>query len=531
MFTDDNFVFGDQNVQVPAHLNFGKFILDRLRLQKDEVALELGDTREKLTYKEFTQYAVNMSTALTKLGVGRGDIVAVGSEKRNEFVPTVLAIVFTGATYTPYDLKSGRAVLKHKIGLTKPKYFICSKLFWNTYSDILKSFDCIEKFVTLDEGTESVISIRTLITNDADVSKFEPVQVQGQSDIAFILYSSGTTGMPKGVQLTHLNCILNSLPDDFTDESLKTAFLFGEWYHNYDTFMTYKFLCLGRKIVYVNEAEPISFIKSVHDCDVNIAFIVPSFVCYLSKAKEAEKYNLHSLKIIYSRSSPLHNKTIQKVKSRRFIVGFPKVKNILQGYGMTEAGELTSESWGTKGPKSGSVGMASPGITLKVVDLETRKTVGPNQRGEICLRGPVLMKGYIGVPPSNYLDEDGFFKTGDLGYFDEDRYFYIVERLKEIIVYDGYKVAPLELETILQLHPGVREAGVVGKPVKVYGEEPTAFVVKQPGVNVTEKELLDYVAEEVPPFMQLRGGVRFIEEMPRNPRGKIIRQRLREMLK
>ncbi|KAH9628591.1 hypothetical protein HF086_010325 [Spodoptera exigua] len=424
MFTDDNYVFGDQNVQVPAHLNFGKFILDRLRLQKDEVALELGDTREKLTYKEFTQYAVNMSTALTKLGVGRGDIVAVGSEKRNEFVPTVLAIVFTGATYTPYDLKSGRAVLKHKIGLTKPKYFVCSKLFWNTYSDILRSFDCIEKFVTLDEGTESVISIRTLITNDADVSKFEPVQVQGQSDIAFILYSSGTTGMPKGVQLTHLNCILNSLPDEF-----------------------------------------------------------------------------------------------------------PKVKNILQGYGMTEAGELTSESWGTKGPKSGSVGMASPGITLKVVDLETRKTVGPNQRGEICLRGPVLMKGYIGVPPSNYLDEDGFFKTGDLGYFDEDRYFYIVERLKEIIVYDGYKVAPLELETILQLHPGVREAGVVGKPVKVYGEEPTAFVVKQPGVNVTEKELLDYVAEEVPPFMQLRGGVRFIEEMPRNPRGKIIRQRLREMLK
>ncbi|KAF9824061.1 hypothetical protein SFRURICE_020327 [Spodoptera frugiperda] len=483
MFTDDNYVYGDQNVQVPAHLNFGKFILDRLRLQKDEIALELGETREKLTYKEFTQYAVNMSTALTKLGVGRGDIVAVGSEKRNEFVPTVLAIVFTGATYTPYDLKSGRAVLKHKIGLTKPKYFICSKLFWNTYSDILRSFDCIEKFVTLDEGTESVISIRTLITNDADVSKFEPVQVQGQSDIAFILYSSGTTGMPKGVQLTHLNCILNSLPDDFTDESLKTAFLFGEWYHNYDTFMTYKFLYLGRKIVYVNEAEPISFIQSVHDCDYNLFY------------------------------------------------RFPKVKNILQGYGMTEAGELTSESWGTKGPKSGSVGMASPGITLKVVDLETRKTVGPNQRGEICLRGPVLMKGYIGVPPSNYLDEDGFFKTGDLGYFDEDRYFYIVERLKEIIVYDGYKVAPLELETILQLHPGVREAGVVGKPVKVYGEEPTAFVVKQPGVSVTEKELLDYVAEEVPPFMQLRGGVRFIEEMPRNPRGKIIRQRLREMLK
>ncbi|XP_026731412.1 4-coumarate--CoA ligase 1-like [Trichoplusia ni] len=525
MMNDDGYVYGDQNVQVPAHLNFGKFILDRLRLRRDEIALELGETGEKLTYKEFTQYAVNMSTALTKLGVGRGDIVAVGSEKRNEFVPTVLAIVFTGATYTPYDLKSGRAVLKHKISITKPKYFICSSFFWKTYSDILLSFDCIEKFITLDDGVESVISIRTLVTNDVDINKFEPMQVQGQVDIAFILYSSGTTGMPKGVQLTHLNCILNSLPDDFSDDSLQTAFVFGEWYHNYDTFMTYKFLALGRKMVYVNEAEPQTFLKSVQDCRVNIAFIVPSFVCYLSKAKEAENFDLDSLKIIYSRSSPLHNKTIQKVKTR-----FPKLKNILQGYGMTEAGELTSESWGTKGCKAGSVGMASPGITLKVADPETRKTLGPNQRGEICLRGPVFMKGYIGVPPSKYLDEQGFFKTGDLGYYDDDKYFFIVERLKEVLVYDGYKVAPLELETILQLHPGVREAGVVGKPAGVYGEEPTAFVVKQPGVEVTEKELIDYVATEVPPYMQLRGGVKFIQELPRNPRGKLMRQRLREML-
>ncbi|KAL0832078.1 hypothetical protein ABMA28_001565 [Loxostege sticticalis] len=526
MFNNKKYVFGDQNVQVPAHLNFGKFILDRLRLRKDEVALEYAETGEKMSYKELTQFAVNLAVGLAELGVGVGDTVAVGSEKRNEFISTVLGIIFTGATYTPLDLKSGRAVLKHKLTITQPKYFICSNLFWNTYSDILKSFECIKTFITLDvDVIESVIPVKTLVSKNVNVDLFEPMRVQGQTEVAFILYSSGTTGLPKGVQLTHLNCILNSLADDFKDESLKTVFLYGEWYHNYDTFMTYKFLYMGRKIVYVKEPSPLSFLRCVQNHQVDIAMIVPSLVGYLSKSDEVKNYNLDSLKIIYSRSSPLHFKTIETVKKR-----LPKLKNILQGYGMTECGEPTSESWAIKGPKPGSVGMASPGITSKVVDPEKNEILGPNQRGEIRLRGPVFMKGYIGVDPSTYLDDEGFFKTGDLGYYDEDKYFFIVDRIKEIICYDGNKVAPLELEAVLQLHPAVKEAGVVGKPVPDYGEEPTAFVVRQPGFDVTEEELLKFVALEVSPYMQLRGGVKFLEEIPRNSRGKILRRRLRELL-
>ncbi|CAH0399163.1 unnamed protein product [Chilo suppressalis] len=526
MFNSKHYIVGDQNVSVPAHLNFGKYILDKLRLKKDEVALANGETGDKLTYKNLTQYAVNLAVSLIKLGVTVGDIVAVGSEKRNEFVPTMLGIVFAGATYTPYDLRCGRAILKHKMSITKPKYYICSNLFWNTYKDVLMAFDCVKVFITLDDSIESLISLKSLTTNNnANVDLFEPVKVQGQTDVAFILYSSGTTGMPKGVQLTHLNCILNSLPHDFSDDSLKSVFVFGEWFHNYDTFMTYKVLAMGKKIVYINKASPEIFLQACEDEQVNIAMVVPSLVVYLSKTDDFEKFNLDSFMFIYSRSSPLHSKTIENVKKR-----LPKLKNILQGYGMTECGEPTSENWGTKGPKPGSVGMVSPGTTIKIVDPETRKILGPNQRGEICLRGPVFMKGYIGVDPSTYLDEEGFFKTGDLGYYDEDTYFYIVDRMKEIICYDGYKIAPLELETILQLHLGVKEAGVVGKPVPYFGEVPAAFVVRQPGSNVTEEELKSYVAAEVAPFMQLKGGIRFIEELPRNTRGKILRRSLREML-
>ncbi|KAM3966922.1 luciferin 4-monooxygenase-like [Aphomia sociella] len=526
MFYDSRYIYGDQNVEVPAHLNFGKYMLDRLRLMNNEVALENGDTHQTLTYKELTDYAVNLSKHLVSLGVKKGDIVAVGAEKRLEFIPTVLAIIFTGATYTPHDLKSGRAVLRHKLSITSPKYFICTNLFWNNNKDVLREFDCIKYFITLDEAEDQLISVKSLNSAKSDAEHFEPPAiVQGQSDVAFILYSSGTTGMPKGVQLTHLNCIVNSLPNDFKDPSLQTAFLYGEWYHNYDTFMTYKFLCTGKKVVYVKEPSLPVFLKCVGECKVNIALIVPSLVGFCSKVENMGKYNVESLKVIYSRSSPLHRKTIENVKKR-----FPSVQNILQGYGMTECGEPTSENWGTKGPKPGSVGMASPGLIIKVVDPNTNEILGPNQRGEIRVTGSPFMKGYMGIDRSTYLDEENFFKTGDLGYYDEDKYFYIVDRFKDIIVYDGYKVAPLELESILLTHPGVREAAVIGKAVPDYGEEPTAFIVKQAGSSVTEKELIDYVASEVAPYMQIRGGVIFQDEIPRNSRGKVLRRHLREML-
>ncbi|KOB72488.1 AMP dependent coa ligase [Operophtera brumata] len=191
------YVYGKE-AQVPAHLNFGKYILDRLRAKKDEIALEHIDTNEKLSYKEFTQYAVNLSASLTRLGVRRGDTVAVGSEKRNEFLPTALAIVFTGATYTPYEPKCGRGE---------------TFTYWTIHKDILQGFECIKQILTLDDPFDCIPSTRNLVAENVDVELFEPEAVLGQTDVAFILYSSGTTGLSKGVQLTHLNCILNSWPD------------------------------------------------------------------------------------------------------------------------------------------------------------------------------------------------------------------------------------------------------------------------------------------------------------------------------
>ncbi|KAI8420906.1 hypothetical protein MSG28_008078 [Choristoneura fumiferana] len=365
-------------------------------------AQENAITGEAMNYKDFTEYAVKLSSSLMDLGVKRGDTVGVGSEKRVTFVPTALAVVFTGAAYTPYDLKSGRAGLLHKLNLTRP---------------------------------------------------------------------------------------------NFEDESLKTAFMFGEWYHNYDTFMTYKFLSAGRKIVYVDTVTPENLMKSIHNCQVNIAMLVPSLVGYLSKAEEVEKYDLSTLKIIYCRSSPLHRKTIEAVKRRYTHYVAPlELETILQLHpGVREAG-VVGQPAGDIGELPTAFVVCQRGATVSpqelidyvskeisiatgeritcvefiqhtVVDVETRKVLSKNQTGEICARGPSVMKGYLGIDEKTVFDDDGFFCSGDLGYFDEDDCLYIVGRLKDVFKYKGI---------------------------------------------------------QIPPHMKLRGGVQFISELPRNIRASLV---------
>ncbi|XP_048006907.1 luciferin 4-monooxygenase-like isoform X2 [Leguminivora glycinivorella] len=460
-------ISGDQNIEVPNHVHFGKYMLSNLRrANANDICLENGLTRETLTYKEATHYAVSLSVGLTELGVKLGDVVAIGSEYFLHYVPTVLAVTFTGASYTAYELNIGR-----------------------------------------------------------DIESFEPKEVQGDIDTVLISYSSGTTGMPKGVEITHKSCIITCLPDAFREKSsLQTAFMLVPS-GNIATFMTYKFLAIGRKVIFTTDFTQEKLQSILKNNKIDVIFSIPISIRQLALSVTPENDYFESVEMIYSRSSPLREHTIKHLQER-----LPNVKFIIQAMGTTECGEPMSEIWAPK-PKPGSVGVVSPGTQVKIVDINTRAILGPNQQGEICVKGPMNLKSYIGIDHFDYLDEDGYYKTGDLGYFDEDHYFYIVDRLTHIINVDGYNVSPVEVENVLLQHPEVQDAGVVGKPgpTNVSTEYPMAFVVKKPGSHITEQQLIDFVASEVSPYMQLKGGLRFIEEIPRNERGKILRRQLKEM--
>lgn len=203
---------------------------------------------------------------------------------------------------------------------------------------------------------------------------------------------------------------------------------------------------------------------------------------------------------------------------------------IRQGYGMSET------TLGTLGSsliiKPGSVGEPLKGVYAKVID-ELGKSLGPNKPGELCFKGDRIMKGYINDPKatSDTIDKDGWLHSGDIGYYDEDKQFYIVDRLKELIKYKAFQVPPAEIEGLLLSNPKVKDCGVIGIPDEESGELPLAFVVKQPGVNLTEQEVMNFVAENTSKAKWLRGGVKFIDEIPKNPSGKILRRELRQMYK
>lgn len=256
---------------------------------------------------------------------------------------------------------------------------------------------------------------------------------------------------------------------------------------------------------------------------VDMMVAVPKVVQTL--LTEQHEKDIRSLKIIYSIATALPVQTAKKFGER-----YPDVK-LMNIYASSELNIITKTVivFDESNAENICVGVVAPGVTVKVVNVETREALGPEQRGEICVRSPALMKGYLGAPLP--VDEQGFYPTGDLGYYDIKKRFYLVDRLTDVICYIGYMVSPGDIESVLLQHPAVSEAAVVGKPVGgEVVELPVGFVVLKPGAVATVDELQEYVDQRVSRYMQLRGGVRILHELPRNPRRKILRKRLRDIL-
>ncbi|KAJ8928177.1 hypothetical protein NQ314_019239 [Rhamnusium bicolor] len=298
------------------------------------------------------------------------------------------------------------------------------------------------------------------------------------------------------------------------------------FFHAYGLIVSLTSIMYKRKIIVLREFEEDRFLKAIQDHKISLLPVAPPLAIFLEKTPKLLNYDLSCVKEIICGAAPLSGNTELALKQRL------KNVSIRQAYGLTEA-TLAITMIDKMSARPGSSGKVVPYMSCKVRDPETGKSLGPNQVGELCFKGPMIMMGYYNNEKATResFTSDGWLKTGDLGYYDNEGLVYIVDRLKELIKYKGFQVAPAELEAILVNHPKVRDVGVVGLPDDLSGELPLAFVVKHEGVNVTEKELQDYVAGLVSPQKRLRGGVIFVPDIPKNPSGKILRRQLRQKLK
>lgn len=263
------------------------------------------------------------------------------------------------------------------------------------------------------------------------------------------------------------------------------------FFHAYGLLTTLASSACAAEVVILPKFEEHSFLNAIQTYKINIGFLVPPLLLFLAKSPLVDSYDVSSLMIVGCGAAPLSKELADAVKERT------NVLSLIQAYGMTES-TLAVIGQSDTHNKPGSIGGLRPGTWGKIVDIESGRALGPNQRGEMCFKGSSIMKGYTRNPEATRqtIDADGWLHTGDIGYYDEDEEWFIVDRIKELIKYKGFQVPPAEIEAILLTHPDILDAAVIGIPDDSAGELPLAFVVKRTGSKLSERDVIAFVASK-----------------------------------
>ncbi len=362
--------------------------------------------------------------------------------------------------------------------------------------------------------------------NLAGIPDFIRPALADDEDLAVLLYTSGTSGKPKGVMLTHANLSANIQQVDewvhFTRRDVMMGVL--PQFHSFGmTVLTLLPLTLGIKVVYAPRFVPQRIVKLCREHRPSILVAIPSMYTALLSVKDAHPEDFVSLKYAISGGEPLPDSTFERFNERF------KVR-LAEGYGLTETAPATNwcrpDGW-----RRHSVGPPLPGVIERVVDLNTRQTLGPDEEGEILIKGPNVMRGYYHLPEQTAaaFDEHGFFRTGDIGRFDSDGHLFITGRLKEMLIIGGENVFPREIEEVLNQHPSVMASGVIGRQDPLRGELPIAFVEIKEDAAFDEKELQRWCRQKLAGY-KVPDEIRRLDQLPRNPTGKIMRRELKKLL-
>jgi acyl-CoA synthetase (AMP-forming)/AMP-acid ligase II len=489
------------------------FVLANAERLGDKPALIDATTDRTVTYAQLAESVRAMAAGLAERGFGKGDTFAHFAPNLPEYAIALHGVATVGGVNTTANPLLTAEELAVQLRDCGARMLVTVPALLDKAAEAAEHAGVSDVFVYGE--AESATPFASLLQSAGEPPQ---VAIDPASDLAALPYSSGTTGLPKGVMLTHRNLVANicqTVAALRTSEDDRVAAVLP-FFHIYGLVVVLNTsLRCGATLVTMPRFELPAFLSMLQEHRITRAYAVPPIVLALAKHPLVDGFDLSSLEYVLSGAAPLSADLEEACAGR---LGC----RMQQGYGMTEASPVTHlVGDDAAGRTPGSIGQTVPNTECRIVELGTDEDVAPGEPGEVWIRGPQVMKGYLNQPEAtaHTINAEGWLRTGDVGRVDENGAFWIVDRVKELIKYKGYQIAPAELEALLLTHPEIVDAAVIPLQDDEAGEVPKAFVVG----SVTADEVTGFVAERVAPYKKLRA-VEVIDEIPKSPSGKILRR-------
>lgn len=518
-------------IDIPDDQSFSRLLLDRAALYGDKPAFQHAASERAVTFSELVRNAESLASNLIQNGLGRGERVCIHMPNIPEYPEIFHGTGVAGGVSTTSSPLFTAEELATQLADSDSKFIVTARSLLSVVLEATAMVGMSNGQVVVVEDNESDLSVGPLPPGvipyhemtRARAGELPRFQVDGRSEIATLPYSSGTTGKPKGVMLTHKNLIANMLQLTCTEQLRQEHHLVAvlPFYH------IYPLMLLMSNTIYAGSTTSVMprfdlelFLRTLERNRVQRAHIAPPLAVALAKHPLVDQFDLSALRMLFSGAAPLSKELEAQVCARLGV-------QVKQAYGMTELSPACNCGV-DHDLVSGSVGPLLPNTSAKVVDPDGNE-LGVGEVGEILISGPQVMLGYLGRDDATkeIIGEDGFLHTGDTGFVDEKNHFWIVDRVKELVKYKGHQVPPAELEALLLNHPAVADAAVIGVRDEAVGELPKAFVVLKEGAEATTDQIMQEVNHHLAQYKHIRLCEQ-VDQIPKSPAGKILRRLLRD---
>lgn len=476
-----------------------------------------------------------LTHALIQLGVKKGDRVAMLQVNCNQYIEAYFAAAKIGAIFVPLNFRAKSDELGYMIAHAEAKVLFVGKYYFELVEKMLPELASIEQCILIGDEQGGRLSYDELLSSSSPEEFYS--ELDGE-DVTIIMYTAGTTGRPKGVPLKHNGFVsyildnVNPASPDIEERNLLTVPL----YHIAGIQAVLAAVYGGRTLVLMSQFEVKEWLKTVQQEQVNRAMLVPTMLKWIIEDPDFDSYDLSSLKVISYGAAPMPfeiiDRAIKKMPSVQFINAFGQTETASTITALGPQDHMIEGSGQERQKKikrlAASIGKPLPDVEVKIVD-ENGKALSALAVGEILVKGPRIMTGYWRdeQKTSQVLTADGWLRTGDKGWLDEDGYIFLAGRADDMIIRGGENISPKEIEDVLDSHGVIEESAVIGVPDPEWGQQPRAIVVLKKGAAATREEIIEYCRSKLAGFKRPRSVV-FVDSIPRNPLGKVLKRSLRD---